>query len=220
MSAERQFKGVWVPAALWEASELSLEERAFLAEIHSLSTDKMGCFKSNPAFEKWCGLGTRRIQQILSELETKQLIARTQEQHGDMMMRVLRLTPRGEIYCMGGRNILHTPHEENFTHSKHISINTQNTREPNEISEAFSKIISELKTTHTMLTQVSKMLRTTPLETSTLLNAFIDEMIAKGDTSRPYKDYRAHFVSWAKHNHNNPSKNAKQEPPQKERRRV
>ena len=42
----RGFKGIWIPKEIWESKEISMQEKVFLAEIHSLDNEQ-GCIASN-----------------------------------------------------------------------------------------------------------------------------------------------------------------------------
>ena len=43
---KRKFKGIWIPAEVWESKSLTLQEKVFLVEIDSLNNDN-GCYANN-----------------------------------------------------------------------------------------------------------------------------------------------------------------------------
>ena len=63
---EREFKGVWIPKEVWLNNELSLVEKALLAEIDSFSGDGKAFYKSKRN-------DSRRVQnQPTNDLESTQ----------------------------------------------------------------------------------------------------------------------------------------------------
>lgn len=71
MEIKRSFKGVWIPKEIWLAEDINITEKAFLAEIDSLSSTKLGCFASNKHFSKFSGLSVSRCSTIINDLERK-----------------------------------------------------------------------------------------------------------------------------------------------------
>jgi DNA-binding MarR family transcriptional regulator len=66
----RDFKGVWIPRAIWLSDQLSLMEKVLLVEIHSLDNED-GCFASNDYFGTFFGVNRRRISDHVSSLKSK-----------------------------------------------------------------------------------------------------------------------------------------------------
>ncbi len=61
-------KGVWIPAAIWDCADLSLQQKLILCEINSL--DQNGeCFAKNAYFAEFLGLSITRISRIISALD-------------------------------------------------------------------------------------------------------------------------------------------------------
>ena len=69
---KREFKGIWIPKEIW-LSDLSIQEKIFLAEIDSFHNAK-GCFASNAYFSKFFQMSKARCSQIISNLKKKNLI--------------------------------------------------------------------------------------------------------------------------------------------------
>lgn len=70
---KRKFRGIWIPADIWENNKLNIIQKTMLAEIDSLSgTGK--CFASNQYFADFFGISKRRISSIISELNEMGLI--------------------------------------------------------------------------------------------------------------------------------------------------
>lgn len=68
----RDFKGIWIPREIWLSKELSMQEKVFLAEIHSLDNEQ-GCIASNAYFAEFFQLSKSSVSRIISALATKGL---------------------------------------------------------------------------------------------------------------------------------------------------
>ena len=105
---KRSFKGIWIPKAIW-LSDLSLQEKVFLAEIDSLDNAK-GCFASNAYFSRFFQVSKARCSQIITALEKKKLVTvKLQYKDKQVIQRKLRLAKgvvniltRGSKYSKGG----------------------------------------------------------------------------------------------------------------------
>lgn len=69
----RDFKGIWIPREIWVSKEISMQEKVFLAEIHSLDNE-MGCIASNAYFAEFFQLSKSSVSRIISSLSKKGLI--------------------------------------------------------------------------------------------------------------------------------------------------
>lgn len=67
---KRKFKGIWIPADIWESKDLTLQEKVFLVEIDSLDNN-IGCYANNNYFAKFFGLSTTRVSLVISSLVKK-----------------------------------------------------------------------------------------------------------------------------------------------------
>lgn len=67
MEPKKQFKGVWIPAEIWEDANLTWQDKCLLAEIHSLSGEE-GCYASNAYLASKFGLSEKRMANKLTEL--------------------------------------------------------------------------------------------------------------------------------------------------------
>ena len=67
---KRKFKGIWIPAALWESKELTLQEKCLIAEIDSFTV----FFMSNKALADFMGVSKRRVQQIIVGLSERGIV--------------------------------------------------------------------------------------------------------------------------------------------------
>lgn len=69
----RAFRGVWIPAELWMADDLSHTEKFLLVEIDSLDNER-GCFANNHHFAKFLGLNKMYVSQLISGLIEKEYV--------------------------------------------------------------------------------------------------------------------------------------------------
>jgi hypothetical protein len=68
--AKRDFKGIWIPKEIWLSESLTLQEKVFLVEIHSLDNED-GCFASNDYFARFFGVSKRRASEVINALHLK-----------------------------------------------------------------------------------------------------------------------------------------------------
>jgi len=69
----RDFKGIWIHREIWVSKEISMQEKVFLAEIHSLDNET-GCIASNAYFAEFFQLSKSSVSRIISSLSKKGLI--------------------------------------------------------------------------------------------------------------------------------------------------
>jgi hypothetical protein len=116
---ERKFKGIWIPATLWESKELTLQEKCLIAEIDSFTV----FFMSNKALADFMGVSKRRVQQIIVELSERGIVdvnTINDPDTGRTIKRVIQVTEsfKRALFEISGNNekqSCFTPHEENFT---------------------------------------------------------------------------------------------------------
>jgi hypothetical protein len=65
---ERQFKGIWICAAIWEDDDLTLAERCLIAEVDSLCGRGKACYASNAFLAKRLRLSDLHMNGMLSDL--------------------------------------------------------------------------------------------------------------------------------------------------------
>lgn len=100
------FKGIWIPAAVWLEKDLPLIEKLFLVQINHLD-NKDGCFASNGYFSDFFGVSKSRCTQIIKSLESKSFISISLIYDGKVIAkRVLNLLSRGsKLFKQGSKNI-------------------------------------------------------------------------------------------------------------------
>ena len=73
---KRTFKGIWIPAEVWESKTLTLQEKVFLVEIDSLNNTN-GCYANNNYFSAFFGLSTTRVSLVIASLINKGFVTST-----------------------------------------------------------------------------------------------------------------------------------------------
>lgn len=107
------FKGVWIPATLWQCKKTSLIEKLFLTQIYSLEKNG-GCNAGNAYFSEFFDITKSRCSQVLKSLETKKMIQITIKRDGKMITeRVCKLLNLGMYYFTFGYVENYTPYVEN-----------------------------------------------------------------------------------------------------------
>lgn len=65
---QRDFKGVWIPRAIWLDSRLTALDKVILTEIDSLDQGERGCFASNKHIADFCQCSERKVSESISQL--------------------------------------------------------------------------------------------------------------------------------------------------------
>jgi DNA-binding MarR family transcriptional regulator len=66
---DRQFKGVWIDASIWLNPDLTLTEKALLAEIDSFTGDGKSFYKSNETIQEEYQISRPTISKAFKKLE-------------------------------------------------------------------------------------------------------------------------------------------------------
>jgi DNA-binding transcriptional MocR family regulator len=66
---DRQFKGIWIPAHIWEQLDLTAAERCLWAEIDSFTNAKSGYYKTNQQASEELGISERSVSRAFAKLE-------------------------------------------------------------------------------------------------------------------------------------------------------
>lgn len=90
----REFRGIWIPAEIWLAKELTVGEKLMYVEIDSLDKLERGCFASNAHFAELFSISNSRASEIISSLSTKGFVAVEQKRQGvKTVQRIIRVIP-------------------------------------------------------------------------------------------------------------------------------
>jgi hypothetical protein len=68
MAEIRDFKGVWIPKAVWLDNRLTALDKVILTEIDSLDQGERGCFASNKHIADFCQCGEWKVSTSISKL--------------------------------------------------------------------------------------------------------------------------------------------------------
>jgi len=117
-NSPRQFKGVWIPASLYMATDLTWSHKLMLIEIDSFSKNKLDCFVSNEHLADHLQLSKSGTEKVLKHLVDIGLVQRERRKIGKVYRRVLRVVTsiEGDIQ----------PYLTEATN--HLQVGTTNTR--------------------------------------------------------------------------------------------
>jgi DNA-binding MarR family transcriptional regulator len=171
---KRKFKGIWIPAEVWESSQLTLQEKVFLVEIDSLDNDK-GCYANNNYFAKFFGLSTTRVSLVINSLIKKGYVNSTiLQSEGNKRTLKTSLTK------------VKDPIQQNLKHNN--TVNNTTNKEKEELFDIFWKIYDK---------PVSKKIAKQKfLKLSMADCKKCVEVVPKYVQSTPDKTYRKHATTW------------------------
>lgn len=90
MELNRDFKGVWIPRAVWLSKELSAIDKVILTEIHSLDNENH-CTASNEYFSEFCGVSIPTVTRSIKKLKDMGFIEQTMEYGRSGSYRVIKM---------------------------------------------------------------------------------------------------------------------------------
>ena len=101
---ERAFKGVWIPAEIWLADDLTVTDKVIYAEIDSFCNRYQSCFASNKHFAKLARISENRVSHIIAGLVDKGYVKRQviYAEDGKTIVQRLLSTTRGYCYPQQG----------------------------------------------------------------------------------------------------------------------
>ena len=73
----RLVKGIWIPIEIWEAEDLSWNEKLLLMEIDSFTSKDKDCYISNEYISNMLGVTERSARRLMSSLVEKGYVIRT-----------------------------------------------------------------------------------------------------------------------------------------------
>lgn len=68
---EREIKGIWIPIEIWEASDLSWNEKILLMEVDSFTSQEKDCYFSNDYIAELLGIKPDTASKMVSSLIRK-----------------------------------------------------------------------------------------------------------------------------------------------------
>jgi hypothetical protein len=74
---DRIVKGIWIPIEIWEAEDLSWNEKILLMEIDSFTSQGKDCFISDEWIARLIGISERSARTMLSDLIAKGYVIKT-----------------------------------------------------------------------------------------------------------------------------------------------
>ncbi len=154
---KRDFKGVWIPAALWLDPDTNITEKCLLVEIDSLDNDQeKGCFASNEYLGKFIGVSAGRCANMVSDLKKRGYV---------------------EQVFFDGRNRglrVHMLHENNKNLHKNVKAEpTKTLKQPSQKREHINTVSkNNLEIEQTPAPLGNETLPTSPLTTANNLDAY------------------------------------------------
>ena len=77
MASDREFRGVFIPARIYLAKDISWIQKIILCEINSFDENGKGCFASYEHFARLTGVAAGTIKNLISDLKQKGYIENT-----------------------------------------------------------------------------------------------------------------------------------------------
>lgn len=93
--SEPKFTGVWIPAAVFNANQMTTSAKLLYGVVAGLDGDD-GCYASNAYLQRLLGVSERGVQVLLMELEQFGLIVRAQE-NGRRVIRTVEAIALGSV---------------------------------------------------------------------------------------------------------------------------
>jgi hypothetical protein len=93
----RDFKGVWIPRAIWLSTELSLIEKCLLVEIDSLDCSEKHCYAANSRMAEYLGCSEPTVKRAIAKLIEKGLLSAVYKKTHEGTIRTLKTLPIPQI---------------------------------------------------------------------------------------------------------------------------
>ncbi len=122
---KRRFRGVWIPAKLYEAKELNWTQKLLLVEIDSFSKNNLDCFVSNEHLAVFLQISESGVEKALRYLVSNGWVTRNRRVLYGVNRRILRLTT-----SLDGGYEPHSGEGGNLTQVRHTNTSTNTTTKP------------------------------------------------------------------------------------------
>ncbi len=112
----RNFKGVFIPAELWLAEDLSFIEKGLITEIDSLDNDnKKGCYASDKYFAGFLGKSESSVTKLIAGLKKKGIVKRVYYDGRTRGLRIVKTYYSGQekLTIENSKNLLHNNKRDN-----------------------------------------------------------------------------------------------------------
>ena len=221
---ERKFKGIWIPAELWNSKGLSLQEKCLIAEIDSFTEFWM----SNKAIGEFLGVSKDRAKQIVAKMkdsgiinvettrdaETKQILKRTITVSNDFKRKIFEasLNKKVDDYPSGVENsprggVENSPRGgvENYPESNKSFYNKSSLDNKGDNPPALPQVSKKSKRfTKPTLDEVQAYCQ--ERQNNVDPESFIDFYESKGWKvgNQPMKDWKAAVRTWERRDNNRP----------------
>jgi len=131
METKRAFKGIWIPAYVWNHPELQAQDIQVWAEIDSFSHNDGSCFASNSWLSEKFNCNVRTIQRSLIRLKNAGLIeiefkGNPKNKETKRYIRSVDFKPTPRQSCHTPMTQMSYPHDTDVIHNNTKNNNTKN----------------------------------------------------------------------------------------------
>lgn len=212
---ERKFKGIWIPAELWNSKELSLQEKCLIAEIDSFTEFWM----SNKTIGEFLGVSKDRAKQIIAKMkdsgiievetfrdaETKQIVKRVIAVSNNFKRKIFEASlNKNNDYPSRGENSP-TPRGENYPESNKSFYNKSSLDNKGDNPPALPQVHKKSKR---FVKPTVDEVRAYCEERQNGIDPeyFVDYYEARGwiASKTPMKDWKAAVRTWERRDNNRP----------------
>lgn len=108
--AERDFKGIWIPAEVWLDERLNPLEKVILVEIDSLDCGDKGCYASNEHIAEFCKCSESKVAHAVSRLVELGYVSRKSFDGRQRILqsRLANFARRNSKFCKADMQDLHS----------------------------------------------------------------------------------------------------------------
>jgi len=119
---KRNFKGVWIPAALYLNMDITWTQKLMLIEIDSFQKNILPCFISNEHLGEHLQISESGVEKALRGLVQLGMVDRRRESFGQGTRRILRV-----VTSLEGGYVPHSTEGGNLTQVRHTNTRTNTT---------------------------------------------------------------------------------------------
>lgn len=209
---EREVKGIFIPIGIWEASDLSWNEKILLMEIDSFTSKGRECYISNEYIAEFLGVKDRTARAALSNLIEKGYVRMTRfDGRRRFVESTLAIKEGGRVAknCQAERQNRSTQSGKNLPHTNNKDLNTNTDLNP--LSKERPLVMKKPSLEEVRAYCFERNNTVSP-------EAFIDFYESNGWKvgKNPMKDWRAAVRTWEQRDRQNPSPRSAAPSPQKE----
>lgn len=193
----RDFKGIWISRDIWLSDDLTITEKAFVAEIDSLSTTEEGCFAKLQHFVNFSKLSKSRCSEIITALIEKGFVQSLYEKRYGNEVRILRIIDVCNSRRTGVRKTEQGVRKTELLY-KDENTNEYTTTTIGKIEIEYEEIEKALITNTPLLINVSKDQNIKTNTVCALVPKFVSFIRGTQKAYTNHSDLYGHFGSWVR----------------------